>query len=102
MANELTKQDVERLQQSIDRVEKTLGDALTELRFDLKKIEGYLYDDEDTKTPGVVQKVRDHEQRIGKIEEDERFKKRTMALIGSVAGLLGMGIFEFFKWLANK
>jgi len=38
---ELTKQDVERLQQSIDRVEKTLGEALNELRFDLKKIEGY-------------------------------------------------------------
>lgn len=103
MANELTKEDVQRLQQSIDRVEKTLGEALNELRFDLKKIEGYLYDDDDTSTPGIVQKVREHDNRLYKLEEEERTSKKVLAFLGMLGGGIGMAIFEFLKWLfSNK
>jgi archaellum component FlaC len=98
MANELTKQDVERLELSIQRVEKKLG----ELSLDIQKLESYIYDDADTNTPGIVQRVRDHEKRIERIEEDERFKKRTMALIGTTGGAFGMAIIEFVKWIISN
>lgn len=99
MANELTKEDVQRLELSIQRVEKKLG----ELSLDIQKLESYIYDDADTNTPGIVQRVRDHEKRIEKIEEYERFKKRTMALIGTTGGAVGMALIEFIKWVfANK
>ena len=95
MANELTREDVQRLEQSIQRVEKKLG----ELSLDIQKLESYIYDDADTNTPGIVQRVRDHEKRIEKIEEDERFKRRTMALIGTGGGAFGMALIELGKWL---
>ena len=90
MSNEL-----EQIQKSIARIEGKLDKGL----IDIRKIESYLYDDDHTSTPGIVQQVREHNNRIGKLEDEEKVKKRVFAIVGGTAGVIGTAIVEFCRWL---
>lgn len=102
MSNELTKQDVQQIQQAISRIEKKVDDGLLEMREDLRKIEMYLYNDSSTDTMGVIQQVRNHEKRIDGLEEESRFKKRVMAGIGILSGAITTLIYELIKSYYSK
>lgn len=68
----------------------------------LNKIESYLYNDDATDSLGLVNQVRDHSDRIDRIEEEGRVRKRVMAGIGMIAGFIGMAVVEIIKWLFTQ
>lgn len=68
----------------------------------LSKIESYLYDDDETSSPGMVQKQRSHEDRIKKLEDESMQRKKIWATFGIAAGIIGTALVEFIKWLFTK
>jgi len=91
----LTNRQVQHIEQSLLNLGTKLQDGLNKLT----KIESYLYDDDDTNTPGMVQKQRDHEARLTKLENESMQRKKIWATFGLVAGVIGTALVEFIKWL---
>lgn len=96
MSNEtLTYTQVQHIEQSLLELRGKLQTGLNKLT----KIESYLYDDDETSSPGMVQKQRDHEKRIDKLEQESMQRKKIWATFGLVAGIIGTALVEFVKWL---
>jgi hypothetical protein len=91
----MDKETREQLEQII---ETALIKALEPFKNDLRAIERYLYNDENTNKPGIVQQVEDHEKRLKEIETEKRIDKRLWAVAYSVMGAAVMVIIEFLRW----
>lgn len=92
---DLTKQDVEKLQAAIDRVEHKVDN----MRQGMQKMERYLYDDDDTSSSGIVSTQRNHGDRLSVLEEDKRVRNRLLITLGTIGGLVGTALLEFIKWM---
>lgn len=66
------------------------------------KIENYLYDDDDTNSPGVIARQRDHEKRLSKLEDESMFRKSIWASLGLLGGVVGTAIVELILWLIKR
>lgn len=91
----LTPTNVEQINQSI----RDLGSKIQTALNKLGKIESYLYDDDQTDTPGMVQKQRDHEKRLTTLENESRERKKIWATFGFSAGIVATALFEFIKYI---
>lgn len=91
----LTKHDMYQLQQAISVLQTKVDKALS-----------YLYNDENTSTPGLVQMCRDHEKRLEEIEEqirsDKRDKQRLSSFWGVVGGALVMLVAKIIEYFITK
>lgn len=83
-------------------IETALIKALEPFKNDLRAIERYLYNDENTNKPGIVQQVEDHEKRLKEIETEKKIDKRLWAVAYSLIGATVMVIIEFIKWYFKK
>lgn len=68
----------------------------------LTKIEAYLYFDKETNTPGLVERMREYEERLERLEEDNSVKKKVWAVFGMIGGSVVFFVVELIKWLANN
>ncbi len=91
----LTLTQVEHIEQSLRDLSHKFQSALNKL----SKIENYLYDDDETSQPGMVQTQRNHEKRLEKLENESMQRKKIWATFGIVAGIIGTALVEFVKWL---
>lgn len=91
MNEPLTKEDMHQLQQAISLLERKVDKALS-----------YLYDDNDTSTPGLVQMCRDHEKRLEEIEEQIRQDNKDRKRWASFFGVIGGGVVVLVAKLIEK
>lgn len=63
------------------------------------KIESYLYDDDDTNTPGIVARQRDHDERITKLERESMVRKTIWGTLGVIGGTVGAAVVEVVIWI---
>lgn len=86
-----TEETLDKLRDDIIAIDKKLDKAIS-----------YLYDDDSTNTPGIVQRVRSHEKRLDAIDEDKRVRNRLVAVLGMVGGVIGMVLVEIVKSALTK
>ena len=91
----LTQTEVQHIEQQLKDLSHKLQSGINKL----VKIESYLYDDDETSSPGMVQKQRDHEKRLSKLEQESMQRKKIWATLGLVAGIVGTALVEFIKWI---
>lgn len=84
----------------------TIAQELEDIRTSLKELDtkvdrvcGYLYDDGNTNTPGLVQQVRKNTADIAEIKEDKRVDKKITVGLGIGGGGIVMAIYEAVKWI---
>lgn len=96
--NTLNPKQVEAIQQSLNELKRDVKEGVTKIR----KIETYLYNDNETSSVGLVQQVRQHEDRLDKIEEESTVRKRVFATLGIIGGAVGMALVELIKYLLSN
>lgn len=96
--NTLNPKQVEQIQQSLNELRKEVRTGVDKLR----KIESYLYDDDDTSSPGMVQKQREHEIRIKALETESVVKRKVWAAFGIVGGTLATLLFKLIEWILSN
>lgn len=84
------KTELEEIQTSIKLIDAKVDKALS-----------YLYDDENTKTPGLVQQVRQNTADISTLKEDKRVDKKVTVGLGVGGGGAAMAIYELIKFIAK-
>lgn len=87
--------ELEQIQKSIDGVNKKLDTALQKI----SKVESYLYNDDATDSLGLVNQVRKNTGDISEIKEENRVRKRVLAVIGIIAGFIGMILGKALGWI---
>lgn len=95
--NSLNPKQVEQIQQSLNELKRDMKEGVAKIR----KIESYLYDDDETSSPGMVQRHRELERRVDKIEEEATVRKRIFATLGIIGGAVGMALVELIKYLLS-
>lgn len=81
---------------------ENINQRLAALEQGIHRIESYLYDDNSTSSPGMVQRVRNHDKRIGELEEEKRTQKKIFVWLGLIGGSLSGIIFQLIQWYITK
>lgn len=79
---------------------KTVFEELKIINGQLQRLNNYLVDDLLTGEPGLVKKVREHKERLEKLELKEKIRDVRAGMWGAIASiilLLVKFLFEFFK-----
>ena len=90
MSEPLTAKDLKDLQTSIAAIEKKVDRALA-----------YLYDDGNTKTPGLVQDVRQLKKDVEEMQEDRRLEKKINQRMGVWAAAIVTIVWEVGRYLVS-
>ena len=61
---------------------------LYEIKEDLARIRGYLFNDELTGTPGAIQDLVEIKQRVAKLEETNKIEAAKKALLVFIGGIV--------------
>ena len=90
MSEPLTAKDLKDLQTSIAAIEKKVDRALA-----------YLYEDGNTKTPGLVQDVRQLKKDVEEMQEDRRLEKKINQRMGVWAAAIVTIVWEVGRYLVS-
>lgn len=88
MNEPITAKDLQDLQASIATIEKKVDRALQ-----------YLYEDGNTKTPGLVQDVRQLKRDVEEMQEDRRLEKKINQRMGVWAAAIVTILWEVGRFL---
>lgn len=72
-------------------------ELLTEIRDRLRKIESYLYNDEDTGKDGIVKSFERLHRRVYELEEQKKIEKAKSATWGLIGGGVLAGLLKVIE-----